>query len=237
MQQIYGKHGFFRFSGGESRGLRSLRSGETGITAVVRVLEVARRELQTKDRGRKRVFYGILADESAKLPFISGTVREELTRNSVVAIENASVNRWGGLPTVYLGASASIRVLGAEIEFPAFAELTKPRMMQIGELLSGDGAFDVLIEAAVVSVSVSVPVSAEKSQGNRTVTVDDGTGAISLIVRDKVQEELIRFGMGLRARGNTVCSGDGCVFMAEEMKEQSEAILIHEMKSFLCRYT
>jgi len=106
-------------------------------------------------------------------------------------------------------------------------------MMQIGELLSGDGAFDVLIEAAMVSVSVS----AEKSQGNRTVTVDGGTGAISLIVRDKEQEELIRFGMGLRARGNTVCSGDGCVFMAEELKEQSEAILIHEMKSFLCRYT
>jgi hypothetical protein len=231
MQQIYGKHGFFRFSGGESRELRSLRSGETGINTVGRVLEVTRRELQTKDRGRKRVLYGVLADESAKLPFIAGAVREELTRNSVVAVEDASVNRWRGLPTVYLGTSARIGVLGTDIAFPAFAELTKPRMMQIGELLSGDGAFDVLIEVAVVSVSV------EKSQGDRTVTVDDGTGAISLIVRDRGQEELIRFGIGLRARGNAVCSDNGCVFMAEEVKEQSEAILIHAMKSFLCRYT
>jgi hypothetical protein len=231
MQQIYGKHGFFRLSGGESRGLRSLRSGETGITTVGRVLEVTCRELQAKDRGRKRVLYGVLADESAKLPFISGMAHAELTRNSVVAIENASVKRWQGLPTLYVGASASLCVLGTDIEFPSFAELAKPRMMQIGELFRGEGAFDVLIEAAVVSVS------AEKSQGDRTVTVDDGTGAISLIVQDRGQGELIRFGMGLRARGNAVCSGDGCVFMAEEMKEQSEAILIHEMKSFLCRYT
>jgi hypothetical protein len=233
MQQSYGKHGFFRYSGGESRGLRSLRSGETGITTVGRVLELDLRELQTKDRGRKRVFYGILADESAKLPFIAGTAHAVLTRNSVVAVENASVKQWQGLPTLYVGASASIRVLGTDIEFPTYAELIKPRMMQIGELLRGDGAFDVLIEAAVVSVSAS----AEKSQGDRTVTADDGTGAISLIVGDKEQGELIRFGTGLRARGNAVRSGGGCVFMAEDVKEQNEAILIHEMKSFLCRYT
>ncbi|MBN1454777.1 MAG: hypothetical protein JW945_00785 [Methanomicrobia archaeon] len=231
MQQSYDKHGFFRFSGGESRGLRSLRSGETGITTVGRVLEVARRELQTKDLGRKRVLYGVLADESAKVPFIAGMAHAELVKNSVVTVENASVKQWQGLPTLYVGASASLRVLGTDIEFPTYAELIKPRMMQIGELHRGDGACDVLIEAAVISVTT------DKSPVDRTVTVDDGTGAISLIVRDKEQGALIRFGMGLRARGNAVCSGDGCVFMAEEMKEQSEAILIHELKSFLCRYT
>ncbi|RQV99303.1 hypothetical protein EH220_01895 [bacterium] len=231
MQQIYGKHGFFRFSGGESRGLSGLRSGETGITTVGRVLEVTRRELQTKDQGRKRVLYGVLADESAKLPFISGTTHTELTRNSVVVIENASVKRWKGLPTLYVGTSASLRVLGNDVEFPSFAELTKPRKMQIGELIRGGGSCDVLIEVAVVSVS------AEKSNDDRMVTVDDGTGAIFLIAQDKEQEKLIRFGMELRARGNAVCSGDGCIFMATELKEQSEAILIHEMKSFLCRYT
>ena len=233
MQQIYGKHGFFKFSGGESRELRSLRCGDTGISTVGRVLEVAPRELPMKDRSRKRVLYGVIADESAKLPFISGMAREELARNSVVAIENASVKRWQGLPTLYVGTSASLRVLGTNIEFPSFAELNRPRKMQIGELLSGDGACDVLIEAPVISVSTLV----EKSQGERTVTVDDGTGAISLILRDRAQEELVRFGSGLRVRGNAVCSGDGCVFNAEDVKEQSEAILIPEIKSFLCRYT
>ncbi|MGC9445013.1 MAG: hypothetical protein ACP5E9_08850 [Candidatus Methanospirareceae archaeon] len=229
MQQSYGKHGFFRFSGGESRELRSLRSDDTGIATVGRVLEVARRELLIKDRGRKRVLYGILADESAKVPFIAGTAHTELTRNSVIAIENASVKRWQGLPTLYVGASASLRVLSTDIAFPSFAELTRPRNMQIGELLRGDGAYDVLIAAAVVSVSTE--------QGERTVTVDDGTGAVLLMVRDREQEELIRFGMELRARGNVICSSDGCVFAVEELEEQSEAILISGMRSFLCRYT
>ncbi|HDS46222.1 MAG TPA: hypothetical protein ENN68_09120 [Methanomicrobia archaeon] len=233
MQQIYGKHGFFRFSSGESRGLRGLRSGETGISTVGRVLEVARRELQTKDRGRQRVLYGVLADESAKVPFISGVAREELTRNSVVALENVPVKRWKELPTLYVGASANLHVLGTDIEFPSFAELNKPRMMQIGELLCGDGAFDVLIEAAVVSTSTP----AENSPGERMVRVDDGTGVLALIVRDRADEELIRFGMGLRVRGNAICSGGGCVFMAEAVKEQSAAILIQAMQSFLCRYT
>ena len=231
MQQIYGKHGFFKFSGGESRELRSLRSGETGIATIGRVLEIAPRELQTKDRGVKRVLYGILADESAKLPFIAAVVHTELRRNSVVAVENASVKRWHGLPTLYVGASARLSALGADIEFPAFAALIKPRMMQIGELLHGDGACDVLIEGAVISVS------AEKSQDDQTVTVDDGTGAISLFVQDRTEGALIRFGMGLRARGNAVCSDESCVFMAEALQEQSVAILIQEMKSFLCRYT
>ena len=232
MQQFYGKHGYFRFSGGgESRALQSLRAGETGVTTIGRVLEVAPRELQTKDRGIKRVLYGILADESAKLPFIAAVAHGELRRNSVVAVENASVKRWQGLPTLYVGASASLRILGTEIEFPSFAQLIKPRMMQIGELLCGDGACDVLIGGALISVS------AGQSQDDQKVTVDDGTGAIFLIMRNQEQKELIRFGMGVRARGNAVCSDDGCVFMAEEIKEQSVAILIQEMKSFLCRYT
>ncbi len=233
MQQIYGKHGFFRFTGGESRGLHGLRSGETGITSAGRVLAIARRELQTKDRGRKQVLYGILADESAKVPFIAATTHTELTRNSVITVKNAAVKRWRGLPTLYLSAAASIRVLGTDIKFPSSAQLHRPRMIRIGELLRGDGASDVLIEASVVSISVSTGENTEK----RTVTLDDGTGAISLIVPEKEQKELIRFGTGVRARGNAIRSEDRIVFVPETVEEQSEAILIHEMKSFLCRYT
>ena len=232
MQRAYEKHGFFSFSErGRNRELYCLKHGESGINTVCRVLQVSRRELRTSEGAKKLGLHGIIADDTAKLPFVSWEEeRVEFVRDAVIQIENAYVERWEGLPTLYTGKNTNVRVFEEIIGFPPYAALIKPRKRRIDDIVRCEGAFDVLVEGDIVSVS--------EDQNERTLVLDDGTGAVSLVLREKEKEAHIQFGMPIKARGNVVVSEKGSVvLMAEEIKILGEAFIIHGMKDFLCRYT
>lgn len=228
MQRKYGKHGFFSFSDSGVRELSCVKHGETEINAVCRVLELSRKEIRTKGGAKKGIIHGIVADDTAKLPFVSWQEREELVKDRVVLIENAYVKKWKGLPTLYAGENTNVREIEEDISFPSYADLIKPRKRSIAEIVRCEGAFDVIVEGDIVSIL--------EEADKRVPVLDDGTGAIFLILQEG-ETERISFGLSVRARGNVVDYEKGYVLMAEEVKIRGEEFILNEIKNFLCKYT
>ena len=206
-----------------------MKPGESGISTICRILDVSRKEISTNGGDKKVILHGIIADDTAKLPFVSWAEREEFVMDKVVQIENASVKRWKGLPALYIGKNTKVRVIEEAVDFPGYVELIKPKKRNIGEIVSCEGAFDVIVEGNIVSISAGAT--------KRAMVLDDGTGAVFTELRDKEKEGRIYFGMPVKARGNVEHSEKGYVLMAEEVKISGETFIITEMKNFLCRYT
>ena len=229
MQREYEKHGFFSFSESRNRELCCLKYGESEINTVGRILEVSREEIRTRGGDKKVVLHGLIADDTAKRPFVSWEEREELARDTILRIKNASVKRWKDLSALYLGKNTKISVIKEVIDFPGYAELVKPKKRSIEEIVRCEGAFDVIVEGNIVAIS--------GDSNKRTLVLDDGTGAVFLVLREEEKAKRIYFGMPVRARGNVVNAEKGYVLMAEEVKMSDDAFIITEMNNFLCRYT
>jgi hypothetical protein len=231
MQREYEQHGFFRFTGDAtmSRDLWCLKPGEAVARTVCRVLEVARREIHTQAGLTHEILHGIVADTTAKVPFLSPAEREALVEDSVVLVTNAVVKRWNGLPTLYFTEETSLQVLTAETEFPLAGALLKPRRRTVGDTIRCGGAFDIVVEGTIVSNLADAP--------EQRVVLDDGTGAVYLALPENMRDQSVYFGMPVRVRGNVVPWRDAYVLIATSVKAETEASLLHELNSFLCRYT
>lgn len=235
MQREYERYGFFRFTNaGEDsqRELKSLKIGEN-INTICRVLEKFKRRarVKTKEGAEKVIFEGKIADYTAKFPILSFEKREEIEKDKVLRIENAYVRRWKGMPALYIGRNTKIREIS--VDFPSYSELIKPKKSTILEIISSEGALDVIVEADVVSVS------GEDKRGR--VGIDDGTGAMFLLVKEKEKEIMqhFRIGMSTRIRGNVVedKSDGNYVMIAKEFRMLGEEYIWEEIKNFLSRYT
>jgi ssDNA-binding replication factor A large subunit len=212
-----------------------VQHGESEITTLCRVLDVSKKEIQTRNGNKKIILRGIIADDTAKLPFVSWEEREELGKDNVVLIENGYARRWKGLPTLYTGKNTRVRVIEEDIGYPAYTELIKPRKRAIGDIVSCGGAFDIIVEGDIVAISEGADTRVLVVE--RVLVVDDGTGAVFLELRKGEIEGLISFGLPVRARGNVVSSEKGYVLMADEVTTRDEKFILNEMKNFLCRYT
>ncbi len=229
MRRAYEKHGFFSFSDSRNRELWCVKQGESEINTVCRVLDVSRSELRTTEGAKKVTLHGIIADDTAKLPFVSLEERDELVKDTVVQIENGYVKRWKGLLTLCIGRTTNVRVIDEDIEFPSYAALKKPKKRTIGEIVGCEGAYDVIVEGNIVSLA--------EGRKERTLVLDDGTGALFLELKEEEKQEQFYFGMQVKARGNVVESEKGYLLLAEEIKISGEASILNEMKHFLCKYT
>lgn len=230
MRRSYTKHGFFRFTESGTRELWCVQLGETELTTICRVLEVSKREIQTGNGAKRAVLYGIVADDTAKLPFIAGEERgSELGKGNVVLIEGAAIRRLKGLLTLSISKTTRVRVIEAGSSFPGNAELLKPKQRSIGEILSCGGAFDILVEGDILTIS--------GGGAARELIVDDGTGALVLEIQEKELEGLLSFGSPVRVRGNVVSSGAGYRLKAAEIELRGEKFILTEIMNFLCRYT
>ncbi len=236
MQREYKKHGFFTFvpSDSQNRELWCLKHGESGINSVCRVLEVSREGIKAKEEKEKVILNGIIADYTAKIPFFSWEERKELRKDKVVQIENAYMKRWNGLPTLHIAKNTSVNIIEKEIDFPGWNELMKPKKRAIEEIFTCEGAFDVILEGDILSVSQP------GEENRRKMLLDDGTGAVFLELREREKEAGILFAMPVRARGNVVAeeSQNGSVLklIAEKVKKSDEKFMIKEMRNFFCRY-
>jgi len=230
MQREYEQHGFFRFTGNiTSRDLWCLKPGETVACTVCRVLEVARREMHTQAGRSREVLHGIVADTTAKVPFLSAVEREAPVKDSVVLVTNAVVKRRNGLPTIYFTEETSLQFLTAETEFPPAGELLKPRRRTVGDTIRCGGAFDIVVEGSIISHLAAAP--------EPRVVLDDGTGAVYLVLPEKMRDRSVYFGMPVRVRGNVVLRRDAYILLATSVRAESEASLLPELNSFLCRHT
>lgn len=231
MQREYEHHGFFRFTGDAttSRDLWCLKPGETVACTVCRVLAVARREIHTQAGLTRAILHGIVADATAKVPFLAPVEREAPVKDSVVLVTNAAVKRWNGLSILYFTEETSLQPFRAATEFPLASALLKPRSRTVGDTIRCGGAYDIVVGGTIVSSPAEAP--------EQRLVLDDGTGAVYLLLPAKMRDQSTNFGMPVRVRGNVVPERDAYVLIATSVKAETDASLLRELTSFLCRYT
>jgi len=226
MQREYNRHGFFCFAPQDSGTLelRCLKPGESRINTICMVLEVSPKTMRTKEGQQKVVLTGVIADHTAKVPFVAWS-QAQMVKNKVVRVENAYVKVWKGLPTLYIGKKTQLQEQA--IDFPGYAELRKPKKRTIKDIVGCCGAFDVIVEGDIVS-------SPAEEHKNRSV-LDDGTGAVYL--DSGANRTDIAFGTPIKVRGNVVAESKGeYVLIAEKVKVTGGEFVIRELKNFLARY-
>ncbi len=226
MQREYEEQGFFRFIASGGKELKCLKPGERDVNTTGRIIEATQKELITREGTHRTVVEGVIADYTAKMPFLSWIVHPQLVRDRVIRVENAYVRRWNGLVTLYFGRNTNL--YEAKVHFPDYNELNKPHKRTIGDIIRCRGAFDIIVEGDILD------------DGDRMV-VDDGTGALVLVLQQVSQqvsqpEQLLSFGTPVIVRGDVILRNE-YVLIAKSLRQKDNRLLLSELVSFMARYT
>ena len=175
------------------------------VTVTGRVLEVESRVVNIK--GEDRTLYGgMLGDETGKIQFTAWN-DFSLKAGDVICAKNAYIRSWKGIPQLNLGdrteVSRSDKAIG-EVSTGTTAR-TVEDVMKVG------GGLDISITGTIVDVRAGSGLIKRCPQCNRSVmnnecsvhgpitpvmdirlktTVDDGTGAISVIINRQDTEKI-----------------------------------------------
>jgi len=126
-----------------------LREGSSNIAFTARVLGVEKREVEV-DGGKKAVFSGVIADETAKSQF-SAWKDFDLHEGDVLRVEGAYVKSWRGIPQVSFDERALVKKL-EDKELPALDELSRSPRMWIEDLSERGGGVDVTVRGILIDL-------------------------------------------------------------------------------------
>ncbi|MEW5748667.1 MAG: hypothetical protein AB1793_07815 [Candidatus Thermoplasmatota archaeon] len=185
-----------------------LREGMGYVQVKGRVLSVEGRDVTVKGE-QKRIFSGVIADESGKVQFTAWS-DFKVKEGDILRISKATVKGWRGIPQLNFDERAE--VLKVKEKFPSAEELQKSAVSMISEVASRGGAADATVKGAVIEVrdgsglimrcpdcrralqkgSCKVHGRVDGTPDLRVKTiVDDGSGAVSAVVGRELTERLI----------------------------------------------
>ncbi len=184
--------------------LSELRDGDVNVHIVLTILSIETREIITKD-GARKILSGICADDNTKLPFTSWIILPELEAGNTVEIKNIYVRSFRGLPTIHINENSKVTKLDKKLQH------NEKQTVMIGELVEKDGAFDAVIEGNILSVRPGSGLIARCPECSRVIQksicrvhgkvdekmdmrikaiIDDGTGALTLVLDSRLTQEL-----------------------------------------------
>ncbi len=184
--------------------LAQLRDGDVNVNTSFTILSIEPREIITKD-GSKKILNGIGADDKTKAPFTSWVLLPELAAGNTIEVKNAYVRSFRGVPTLHINENSRLSKLEKSIEFE------EPQKIMIGDIIEKDGAFDVVIEGNILSVRPGSGLIARCPECSRVIQkgmcrvhgkvnekmdmrikaiIDDGTGAMTLVLNAELTQEL-----------------------------------------------
>jgi len=178
---------------------------DNSVTVTGKILDISPRNVNV--RGEDRVVWGgMIADSTGKIQF---SVWEDLglTAGSVVTIENAYIRSWKGIPQLNIGNGSVVSASDADL-----GNVTSGSVLRTVEEISRAGGIDISLSGIIVDVktgsglikrcpqckrsivngncSVHGIVDAPLSDLRLKTTLDDGTGAISVIIGRNDTEKL-----------------------------------------------
>ena len=195
--------------GGEAS-LSDLSPGDRGMTVEARVIEVEERTIDGRD-GETDILSGVLADDSARLPFTDWEPRDELSEGADLRMENVYVREFRGVPSVNLSEFTTVSSLSSELDVADSAQ-----RRSVGEAVAEGGLFDVEVVGNVVSVRDGSGLIQRCPECGRIVQkgqcrshgsvdgqddlrtkaiVDDGTGTVTAVLDAELTAEI--YGGGL----------------------------------------
>ena len=131
---------------GGDRALIDLESGDRGRNVEARVIEVEERVIDGRD-GETRILSGVLADESARLPFTDWDPRPDVEEGADLRIEDVYIREFRGVPSVNLSEFSTATPRSTPVDVADSA----PRL-SIGEAVASGGVFDVEVVGNAIEV-------------------------------------------------------------------------------------
>jgi len=186
------------------RPLAELEEGERAVTLEVSVVESDQKTINGRD-GETTITSGVVGDASGRLPFTDWENRE-LEEGASVRLENAYVNEYRGIPQVNMGEFTKVEEATEEVDVSQ-----APPRTDIAETVEKGGDFDVVVRGNVLSVKEGSGLIERCPECGRVVqkgqcrahgdvdsepdmrtkaVLDDGTGAVTLVVGRELTEEL-----------------------------------------------
>ncbi|MFC7133855.1 MULTISPECIES: Single-stranded DNA binding protein [Salinibaculum] len=185
--------------------LADLEPGDRGVNVEVTVLEREEKTIDGRD-GETEILSGVLADETARLPFTDWEPRPELTEGASVRIEDVFIREFRGVPSVNVSEFSEVTPLDRDVE----PQETAPRL-SIGEAVDSGGLFDVELVGNAIALrdgSGLIERCPEcgrviqngqcRSHGDvdgqddlRTkIILDDGTGTVTAVLDEGLTEQV-----------------------------------------------
>jgi replication factor A1 len=132
-----------------NRKLGELQPNEPSVNLLARVIHLSEKEITAKGE-KKRIFYGILADDTTTRPFTAWDASAfKLAKDDVVRIENAYTTEWKGEPQVNLGNRAKV-TKEVDSALPRGGGRRESRELKVSDLQ--DGMSGVAVEARIISM-------------------------------------------------------------------------------------
>lgn len=192
--------------------LRDISSLDLSVSATVSVLQLSHREVVAKGR-QATVISGVLADETARLPFTSWVALPGVDIGSIIRFEAAVVRMFRGVPSVEFLAGARISLIegpeAGELAFSFESVKKDPAPLKMREVEARDGLFDVVTSGNVVSIRPGSGVISRCPECGRVVQkgscrvhgkvtgvrdmrikaiLDDGTGTVPVMFNRELSE-------------------------------------------------
>jgi len=95
---------------GNERKIEALRSGEGRVDIRAKVISINSREYEI-DGIKRKMYYGILGDETGTIPFTAWRLELELRKGDCVEIKNAYTKEWQGSPQLVIGTNTRVSLL------------------------------------------------------------------------------------------------------------------------------
>lgn len=143
--------GSLPFPSGEpvNRKLEELQPNEPNVNLLVRIIHLNEKEIEAQGQ-KKRIYSGILADETTTRPFTAwDTSAFKLNKGDVIRIESAYTTEWKGEPQVNLGNRARV-TKEADSALPRGGGRRESKEFKIADLQ--DGVSGVAVNARILSL-------------------------------------------------------------------------------------
>jgi replication factor A1 len=188
---------------GGDRDLNELDPGDRGRSLEVLVVEVEERTIDGRD-GETEILSGVLADETARLPFTDWNPHDDVEEGASLRLEDVYVREFRGVPSVNLSEFTTVTPLDREVSVSDTG-----RRMGVGEAVDGGGAFDVELVGSLLDVRDGSGLIQRCPECNRVIQngqcrshgevdgvddlrvkaiLDDGTGTVTAVLDRELTE-------------------------------------------------
>jgi len=214
--------------------IKELRPGLVAIEVTAKVLELDKRETEV-DGAKKTVFSGVISDETGKAQFTSWH-DFKLKEGDAIKISGGYIKSWKGIPQLTFDEKATVEKLDKS-KLPGEIPTQK---IPLHILVERHGALDIEAEGIVMEIKSGSGLIIRCPKCDRVLwndeckihgkvegtpdiriklVVDDGTGAVSVIIGRKLTEKLL---------GKTL---EECGKLIENSKDENS--LVDEMNKLL----
>jgi len=125
-----------------------LREGMGYVQVKGRVLSIDPKDVTVKGEA-KRIFSGVLADETGKVQFTSWS-DFKVKQGDILKISKATVKGWRGIPQLNFDDRAEVTKV--KEKFPSAEELQKSCVSMISEISARGGAADATVRGAIIEI-------------------------------------------------------------------------------------